>query len=168
MSGASWIQFAVLIGIIFAVTPPLGRYIAGVFTSQHDLGPERWIYRLCGVDPKREQGWATYARSLLAFSFVSVLGLYLLQRVQGSLFLNPTHMVGVAPTLAWNTAVSFTTNTNWQNYAGESTMSHLTQMVGLGGAELRVGCRRPLRRHRARSEDWSAAARRRSATSGST
>jgi K+-transporting ATPase ATPase A chain len=131
MSGASWVQLAVLVGILFAITPPLGRYIAGVFTSEHDWRAERLIYRLCGVDPKREQGWATYARSVLAFSFVSVIGLFVLQRVQGSLFFNPTHMVGVPPTVAWNTAVSFVTNTNWQNYAGESTMSHLTQMVGL-------------------------------------
>ena len=86
---------------------------------------------MSGVDPKREQPWTAYALSLLAFSAVSVVGLYLLQRLQGSLPLNPTNVAAVPPALAFNTAVSFVTNTNWQNYGGESTMSHLTQMAGL-------------------------------------
>ena len=95
------------------------------------LPVERVVYRVIGVDPAREQRWTVYALSLLAFSGISVLGLFLLQRFQGSLFLNPTDMVGVPPALAFNTAASFVTNTNWQNYGGESTMSHLTQMSGL-------------------------------------
>ena len=86
---------------------------------------------MLGVDATREQRWNVYALSLLSFSAVSIVGLYLLQRVQGSLFLNPTDVVDVPPALAFNTAASFVTNTNWQNYGGESTMSHLTQMAGL-------------------------------------
>ena len=92
---------------------------------------ERLLYRFAGIDPEREQPWPVYALSLLAFSAVSVFGLYVLQRVQGVLPLNPTDVEGVPPALAFNTAVSFVTNTNWQNYGGEGTMSHLTQMVGL-------------------------------------
>ena len=92
---------------------------------------ERPIYRLCGIDPDREQRWSTYAYSLLAFSGVSVLVLYALQRFQGSLPFNPTDVGAVPEALSFNTAVSFVTNTNWQNYAGENTMSYLTQMAGL-------------------------------------
>ena len=95
------------------------------------LDVERPIYRLCGIDPEREQRWSTYAYSLLAFSAVSVLVLYGLQRVQGSLPFNPTDVGAVPEALSFNTAVSFVTNTNWQNYAGENTMSYLTQMAGL-------------------------------------
>ncbi len=92
---------------------------------------ERLLYRVMRVDPEREQPWTVYTRSLIAFSLVSILGLYLLQRVQGVLPLDPTDVSAVPPLLAFNTAVSFVTNTNWQNYAGETTMSHLTQMAGL-------------------------------------
>ncbi len=96
------------------------------------FGPiERLVYRLCGIDERREQRWSTYALSLLAFSLVSVVVVYLLQRFQGSLPINPNGVKGVPPFTAFNTAVSFVTNTNWQNYAGESTMSHLTQMAAL-------------------------------------
>ena len=95
------------------------------------LPVERALYRVLGVDPLGEQRWTIYALSLLAFSAVSVLGLFVLQRVQGALFLNPTDVAAVPPALAFNTAASFVTNTNWQNYGGESTMSHLTQMSGL-------------------------------------
>ncbi len=95
------------------------------------LPVERLVYRLCGIDETREQRWNTYALSLLAFSLVSVLVLYLLQRVQGALPLNPNHLKAVSPGISFNTATSFLTNTNWQNYSGESTMSYLTQMAGL-------------------------------------
>jgi K+-transporting ATPase ATPase A chain len=95
------------------------------------LPVERAVYRVAGVDPAREQPWSVYAVSLLAFSAVSVLGLFVLQRAQGLLPLNPTNVPGVPSALAFNTAASFVTNTNWQNYGGESTMSHLTQMAGL-------------------------------------
>ena len=140
MSGATWLQFGVLIALVAAVTPLLGGYMAKVYApetagvprGERLFGPvERVIYRLTGVDAEREQRWTVYARSLLAFSLVSVLAVYLLQRVQGALPLNPTDMRRVPEPLAFNTAVSFVTNTNWQNYAGEITMSHLTQMAGL-------------------------------------
>ena len=137
MSWQNWLQLFALVASIFLVTRLLGPYLAKVLEGGPAPGDrvflpvERVIYRVSGVDPKREQPWAAYALSLLAFSAVSVLGLYLLQRVQGSLPLNPTNVVAVPPALAFNTAASFVTNTNWQNYGGESTMSHLTQMAGL-------------------------------------
>src|SRR4029077_19029914 len=115
----------------------LGAYVARVFgggTAPGDrafLPIERALYRVCGVDPSREQTWPVYALALLAFSLVSVLGLYLLQRITGYLPLDPTDAKAVPPALAFNTAASFVTNTNWQNYGGELTMSHLTQMAGL-------------------------------------
>jgi K+-transporting ATPase ATPase A chain len=137
MSWANWLQLAVLVGALFVTTPLLGVYMARVLGGGPAPGDrfflpiERAVYRVIGVDPNREQPWNVYALSLLAFSAVSVIGLYLLQRVQGSLPLNPTNVAGVPPALAFNTAASFVTNTNWQNYGGESTMSHLTQMAGL-------------------------------------
>jgi potassium-transporting ATPase potassium-binding subunit len=137
MSGANWLQLAALVGAVFVTTPLLGAYLARVLGGGPAPGDrvflpiERAIYRVSGVDPNREQPWNVYALALLAFSFVSVVGLYLLQRLQGSLPLNPTDVVAVPPALAFNTASSFVTNTNWQNYGGESTMSHLTQMAGL-------------------------------------
>jgi potassium-transporting ATPase potassium-binding subunit len=140
MSGAVWLQFAVLIVLVAAATPLLGGYMAKVFSPDTAGAPrgdrafgavERSIYRLTGVDPEREQRWTVYARSLLAFSVVSVLFVYLVQRIQGVLPANPTGVGAVPEPLAFNTAVSFVTNTNWQNYAGEITMSHLTQMAAL-------------------------------------
>ncbi|NUT54684.1 MAG: potassium-transporting ATPase subunit KdpA, partial [Thermoleophilia bacterium] len=137
MNGAAWLQLGVLVGLVLAGTRLLGPYLAAVFgggTAPGDrvFAPaERLLYRLGGIDPRREQPWPVYALSLLAFSAVSVLGLYALQRVQGALPLNPTDVGAVPPALAFNTAISFVTNTNWQNYGGESTMSHLTQMAGL-------------------------------------
>ena len=96
------------------------------------FGPvERLIYRACRIDPEREQRWNIYALSVLAFSLIGVLLLYVIQRVQSNLVFNPTDMVNVAPALSFNTAVSFVTNTNWQSYGGENTLSHLTQMMGL-------------------------------------
>ena len=107
-------------------------YEGGPSRLDRVFGPvERLIYRACRVDPEREQRWNVYALSVLAFSLVGVLLLYVIQRLQGSLPFNPTDMVNVAPALSFNTAVSFVTNTNWQTYGGENTMSHLTQMVGL-------------------------------------
>ncbi len=137
MTAAGWLQLAALVGLLALSTRLLGPYIAKVFGGGSAPGDrfflpiERFVYRLCGVDPEREQRWNVYAYSLLAFSAVSVLFLYLLQRIQGALPLNPTDAVGVPAALAFNTAVSFVTNTNWQNYGGELTMSHLTQMAGL-------------------------------------
>ncbi len=137
MSWQAWAQAASLLGLVGLSTPLLGAYIARVFDGCPAPGDrifspvERALYRLGGIDPEREQPWSVYALSMLAFSCVSVLGLFLLQRVQGALPLNPTHVGSVAPALAFNAAVSFVTNTNWQSYGGESTMSHLTQMAGL-------------------------------------
>ncbi len=137
MAAASWLQLVALVALVAAGTRLLGPYLASVYdgsSSRADkvFGPvERVIYRVCGIDEEREQRWTVYATSVLAFSLFSVVLLYALQRVQGSLPLNPDGLGAVPEPLAWNTAVSFVTNTNWQNYAGETTMSHLTQMVGL-------------------------------------
>ncbi len=137
MSASAWLQLLALVAVIGLVTPLLGSYLAKVFGDGPAPGDqvfapvERAIYKVVGVDPDQEQHWTTYARSVLAFSVLSVLALYLIQRVQGWLPLNPTGREGVAPAIAFNTAVSFVTNTNWQAYGGESTMSHLTQMLGL-------------------------------------
>jgi len=109
---------------------PLGAYMARVYSSDHDTRIERVLYTLMGVDPKADQRWPVYARSLLAFSGVSVIGLYALLRLQAHLPLN-LGFPGVAPDQAFNTAASFVTNTNWQSYSGESTMGHLVQMAGL-------------------------------------
>jgi potassium-transporting ATPase potassium-binding subunit len=131
------LTLAVLLVAVGAITPFLGRYIANVLEGRPHplarvLGPvERTIYRVAGIDAGREQTWRGYAVSLLAFSLVSILVLYAQQRLQAVLPLNPTGAPAVPEDLAFNTAVSFVTNTNWQNYSGETTMSHLTQAVGL-------------------------------------
>jgi K+-transporting ATPase ATPase A chain len=111
----------------------LGAYMVAVYEHRvHFLGwIERPVYRVLGVDPEAEQSWQRYAGALVVFSGVAILFTYVLQRVQGSLPWNPQHFGAVAPALSWNTAVSFVTNTNWQNYAGESTMSYFTQMTAL-------------------------------------
>lgn len=137
MSGAAWLQFVVLIVTVVAAALPLGRYMARVYGEGPAPGDrlflpvERLIYRLCRIDPSGEQRWTTYTYSLLGFSIASFLLVYSLERLQGHLPFNPTAMQGVTPHVAFNAAVSFMTNTNWQSYAGESTMSHLTQMSGL-------------------------------------
>jgi potassium-transporting ATPase potassium-binding subunit len=137
MTAAGWAQLVALIAVIGVTAPLLGRYMANVYQggpSRLDrvFGPvERLIYRACRIDPDREQRWNIYTLSVLAFSVVGFLLLYLMQRIQSSLPFNPTDMANVAPALSLNTAVSFMTNTNWQSYAGESTLSHLTQMTGL-------------------------------------
>jgi K+-transporting ATPase ATPase A chain len=137
MSTASIIQLVILLAMLAVAAPLLGAYMAKVYeggTAPGDrvFGPvEALVFRVTRVDPQREQRWNIYALSVLAFSLMSVLFLYLLQRVQGALPLNPDGMSSVPPALSFNTAVSFVTNTNWQNYSGESTMSHLTQMTGL-------------------------------------
>lgn len=140
MSAAAFLQLALLVGVLVVTVPLMGRYLAAVYGAREDgsapgdrfFGPvERGIYRLFGVDPAGEQRWRSYALSLLAFSVVSVLALYALLRFQGSLPFNPTGRDAVNPWVAFNTAISFTTNTNWQTYGGESTLSHLSQMVGL-------------------------------------
>ena len=137
MAMASWFQLLLIIGLLGAGTRVLGPYLASVYdgsTSRADrvFGPaERLIYRLCGIDENREQRWTTYALSLVAFSLMSVVFLFLIQRIQGFLPFNPDGLRAVPAPLAWNTSASFVTNTNWQNYAGETTMSQFTQMAGL-------------------------------------
>ena len=123
---------ASLIVALVAVHVPLGDYMYRVYTSNKDSRGERAIYRLIGADPKAEQTWGAYVRSVLAFSAISILFLFIFQLVQGKL---PLHLndpaTQMTPALAWNTAVSFVTNTNWQAYSGESTQGHLVQMAGL-------------------------------------
>jgi K+-transporting ATPase ATPase A chain len=127
---AGLLQVGALIAALALCWKPLGDYLARAFTSERDLRVERVLYRIVGVDPRSDQRWSVYAGAVLAFSLVSVVGLYVLQRVQGNLPLS-LGFPGVDPTLAFNTAASFVTNTNWQAYSGEVTMSHLTQMAGL-------------------------------------
>jgi K+-transporting ATPase ATPase A chain len=123
--------FVVLLVAALAVAHrPLGDYMARVFTATSHWRVERVLYRVAGVDPDADQRWPVYLRSLLAFSFVSVLLLYVMERLQPHLPLS-LGFAAVQPALAWNTAMSFLTNTNWQNYGGESTMGHLVQMAGL-------------------------------------
>ncbi len=127
---AAFLQIALLVAALAVCWKPLGDYIARVVTSAKHWRPERRLYKLMGVDPEADQLWGSYARSLLAFGAMSVLLLYLLERVQHWLLLS-LGMPNVPPALAWNTAASFVTNTNWQNYSGESTMGYLVQMSGL-------------------------------------
>src|SRR6266496_4121513 len=132
-----FLQLAVYFLVLLAVTKPLGVYMTRVFSGEKTfmnrvLGPvERLVYRLCRVDASSEQHWTTYTASMLMFSVVSLLVLYALQRLQYYLPLNPQRFPGVNEHMAFNTAASFTTNTNWQDYSGESTMSYLVQMTGL-------------------------------------
>jgi K+-transporting ATPase ATPase A chain len=129
-TAAGWLQFAALFVALAACYVPLGNYIARVFTDTRHWRVERGIYKLCGIDPEADMRWSVYVRSILAFSLIGVLFLYLIERTQHWLFLS-VGMANVTPVTAWNTAASFVTNTNWQNYGGESTMSYLTQMGGL-------------------------------------
>src|ERR1700740_3517994 len=127
---AGWLQAGLLIAALAVCYVPLGNYMAYFFSSDKDWKVERLLYRLIGIDSKADQKWSVYVRSILAFSFVSVLFLYAFQRLQHYLPYSE-HMSAVPQDTAWNTAASFVTNTNWQNYAGESTMGDLTQMTGL-------------------------------------
>jgi len=132
-----WIQILVFCGIIILLIKPLGGYMTRVFSGERTfLSPilvpaERGLYRLAGTSEREEQHWMTYTVSLLLFNLAGFLLLYILQRFQGSLPFNPMGMDNVPADLAFNTTASFVTNTNWQNYGGESTMSYLTQMAGL-------------------------------------
>jgi potassium-transporting ATPase potassium-binding subunit len=131
------IQTAVFFLVLLAITKPLGIYMARVFSGEKTfmstlLGPvERLVYKICRIDQQIEQHWTIYTASMLMFSVVSLLLLYAMQRLQYYLPLNPQQFTGLPPDLSFNTAVSFTTNTNWQAYSGESTMSYLVQMAGL-------------------------------------
>src|SRR5262245_56499665 len=131
-----WIQILLFVVIVVALTRPLGGYVTRVFNGERTfLAPvlrpvEIVLYGAAGVDETREQHWLTYAIAMLLFQVAGFLVLYGLLRVQDVLPLNPQGMSPVAPDLAFNTAVSFVTNTNWQNYGGETTMSYLSQMAG--------------------------------------
>jgi potassium-transporting ATPase potassium-binding subunit len=137
MTFNGWLQITVYLLAILAVTKPLGSFMTRVFAGERTwLDPvlrpvERLIYRLTGVDEKHDMRWTEYAVALLLFSVVSMIVLYLMQRLQAALPFNPQALGAVAPDLAFNTAASFTTNTNWQSYVPETTMSYLTQMAGL-------------------------------------
>ena len=132
-----WAQIALFCGLVLLLTRPLGGYLDNVMAGRRTLlSPvlrpiEHGFYRLAGIDPAEEQSWWVYARAMIVFHIVGFAFLYLLLRLQDLLPLNPQGMSAVAPDLAGNTAVSFLTNTNWQNYGGESTMSYLSQMAGL-------------------------------------
>ena len=138
MNANDWMQVILFLGLLTLITRPLGLYLMQVLDADGRtwLDPllrplERMTYRLLGVDPGREQGWKSYTFSLLVFSFAGVMFTYLILRLQGMLPLNPQGLPGLPHHLAFNTAVSFTTNTNWQSYGGEGTMSYFSQMVGL-------------------------------------
>ena len=137
MTVNGWIQILLYMAMIFAITKPLGSYMYRVFEGDRQPLPrlfgaiERLLYKLCGVDPKQQQDWKQYTLAMLVFSAITLLVTYGIERLQHVLPLNPQNFPPVAPDLAFNTAASFTTNTNWQAYSGESTMSYLTQMAGL-------------------------------------
>ena len=137
MTANGWLQIGLYALVILGLTKPLGLYLFRVYEGDRQPLPrvlgllERLLFRLAGVDPKREQGWKQYAAAMLLFSMVTMAMTYGIERLQHLLPLNPQHFGPVEPALAFSTAASFTTNTNWQNYAGESTMSYLSQMAGL-------------------------------------
>ena len=137
MSNNGLIQIGVYLLVLLALAKPLGVYMAAVYEGQSAanrwLQPlERFIYRVCGVDPDAEMRWTEYAASMLVFNLLGLVFVYALQRLQFHLPLNPQELPNVTPDSAFNTAASFATNTNWQGYSGEATMSYLTQMLGLG------------------------------------
>src|SRR5271166_5291125 len=137
MTSIGWLQIALFTIIVAATVRPLGGYMMRIFTGEMTvlgrvLGPvERGIYRLVGIDPATEQDWYVYALTLLAFNAIGVVALNALLRLQALLPLNPQHFDAVDPTLALNTAISFTTNTSWQSYGGETTLSYFSQMMGI-------------------------------------
>jgi K+-transporting ATPase ATPase A chain len=138
MNASGWIQLLVYVLVLLAVTKPLGLYLVRVLDADGKtfLDPvikpfEKLTYKLCSLDPRKEQDWKGYTIAMLVFSVVSMLFTYVILRVQGSLPLNPQKLPSLPEHLAFNTAVSFLTNTNWQSYGGESTMSYLSQMVAL-------------------------------------
>ncbi|HSF01614.1 MAG TPA: potassium-transporting ATPase subunit KdpA, partial [Solirubrobacterales bacterium] len=137
MTAQGLLQLAVYLVVLLALATPLGVYIARVFDGpatplDRVLGPiERAIYRVCGVRPQEQMGWKRYALAMLVFQVLGLLAVYGLQRLQGWLPLNPQGFGAVDPDSAFNTAASFATNTNWQGYVGETTMSYATQMLGL-------------------------------------
>ncbi|MGB8694630.1 MAG: potassium-transporting ATPase subunit KdpA, partial [Steroidobacteraceae bacterium] len=138
MTASGGLQLALFLTVLLVLVAPLGAYMAAVYQGRRTWltpllqAPERAIYRLCGIDPRAESSWRGYAAAALAVNFTGFVLVYLLQRLQDRLPLNPQHFPAVGADSAFNTAVSFVTNTNWQGYAGESTLSYATQMLGLG------------------------------------
>ena len=163
----AWFQFALFIGALLLITKPLGLYLVRVLDAQGRtfldrlVKPvERLTYRVCRIDPAKEQTWFGYTVAFLVFSLVGLLFTYIILRYQGHLPLNPQGFPGLSPALAFNTAASFTTNTNWQSYAGESTMSYFSQMVALtihnftsaaGGIAVAAALVRGIARHSAKT-----------------
>jgi K+-transporting ATPase ATPase A chain len=138
MQSLDWLQLALFVGLLALITKPLGLYLLRVLdvNGKTWLDPmvkplERFTYRLMGTDPAKEQDWKQYTLAMLLFSLVGCIFTYAILRLQHLLPLNPQGLGPLSPHLAFNTAVSFTTNTNWQSYGGESTMSYFSQMVGL-------------------------------------
>ena len=166
MPALTWALIGVFLLLVLACVKPLGLYMANVFEGRPNwalrtVAPfERWTWRLCGIDPAREMDWKEYAVGLLLFNTLGALTVYGLQRLQAWLPLNPQHFTNLSPDSAFNTAVSFITNTNWQGYSGESAMSYLTQMAGLAvqnflsaasGIVVSITLVRGLARHSART-----------------
>jgi K+-transporting ATPase ATPase A chain len=137
MSAAAWVQLLVIVGILAVLVPVTGRYLAAVYAGgpapgDRVFGPvDRLVYRICGIDESSEQRWTGYLRSLLVFSLIGFVVLYMILRFQGTLPGNPVDLGAVPSALAFNTTISFVTNTNWQAYGGETTLSYFSQMVGL-------------------------------------
>ena len=132
MTGGSWTLLAVFLALLLLLAWPLGRAMARLLEAEPGRGKlARGYYRLCGVDPQQQMGWLHYTLALVLFNAVGALAVYAIQRTQAWLPLNPQHFANVSPDSSFNTALSFVTNTDWQGYAGESTMSHLTQMLAL-------------------------------------
>jgi len=133
----SFIQLTIYLAVLILLTKPLGNYMARVYSGERVfldrlLGPaEKFIYRISGIDPQTEMDWKVYAIAMLVFNAFGLIFVYALQRLQGALPLNPQGLGAVSPDSSWNTAVSFASNTNWQGYGGETTMSYLTQMLGM-------------------------------------
>src|SRR5580704_17313992 len=134
MTTNGWLQIVLFFLFVLALTKPVGSYLTLVFERRRTwldpvLSPaERLLYRVTGVKPEEEMRWTEYLVAMLIFSAVTLLLTYIVERLQAHLPLNPQHLAGVEPGLAWNTAISFTTNTNWQSYTPETTMSYFTQM----------------------------------------
>jgi len=133
----SWVQLIFYIVVLLALAKPLGSFMAKVYQGERTfldrvLGPvERFTYRISGVKPEEDMNWKTYAIAVILFNIMGLIAVYALQRLQAVLPLNPQGLGAVSPDSSWNTAVSFASNTNWQGYGGEVTMSYLTQMLGL-------------------------------------
>src|SRR5574341_734875 len=137
MTVIGWIQILLFSAIVFALTKPIGVYMFRILEGDRQplprfFGPiERWTYKLCGVDPQEQHDWKQYAVAMLLFSAITMLVTYAIERLQHVLPLNPAKLGPVPADLAFGTASSFTTNTNWQSYGGETTLSYFSQMVGL-------------------------------------